>query len=144
MYIKGGSVVDGNFYIEGGLRVNSIKDAQGNSYISTNSLKANRLLKVGSNSSELINTDIEETTGTLNSESYTLLSSISSYCTIKPLRSVSGHSTIDTTVKYYDANYNALSSSSGATYRTLTTEETTNLTVTTTDKIIPDAWAYVG
>lgn len=144
MYIKGGSVVDGNFYIEGGLRVNSIKDAQGNSYISTNSLKANRLLKVGSNNAELINTDIEETTGTLNGSAYTLLSAISSYCPIKPLLTVSGHSTTDTSVKYFDAGYNALSSSSGATYRTLTTAETTNLSVSTTAKVIPDAWAFVG
>lgn len=141
MYIKGGSVVDGNFYIEGGLRVNSITDARGNVFISTDEVVPGAIIKFSeTDSGKIINSNIKETT-VGSSYMYELAEG---YAIIAPLRTVSGHSTTDTTVKYYDADYNALSSSSGASYRTLTTAEKNNLTVTTASKVIPDAWVYVG
>lgn len=141
MYIKGGSVVDGNFYIEGGLRVNSITDARGNVFISTDEVVPGAIIKFSeTDSGKIINSNIKETTV----GSFYMYELAEGYAIIAPLRTVSGYPTTDTTVKYYDANYNALSSSSGAIYRTLTTAEKKNLTVTTASKVIPDAWVYVG
>lgn len=144
MYIKGGSVVDGNFYIEGGLRVNSIRDAQGNSYISMSAIEPGRLVKFSeTDTGKLVNTGIKESVGTYNGSAYTLLTAITNYCTMVPLKkSTTGG---DSTTKYYDANFNILTSSSGATYRTLTSSETNLMTSSSAStRVIPDAWAYVS
>lgn len=134
MYIKGGSVVDGNFYIEGGLRVNSIVDAQGNTFISTAQSTAKRLVmfdvdtdsgKVG----KLTDSGILEESS-LTGIHYTVQNT---YTKIVPLL-LKGVSAIED-VTYYDTNFNKVTDFSKATYRTYKSSESETT-------LFPVAWAY--
>lgn len=154
MYIKGGSVVDGNFYIEGGLRVNSIIDAQGNTFISTASADKNRLVMFtlaedNKTAGQLTNsTLLEESTtitegGASTHYSYFTVSSpkdssdFGGYSPILKLR-LTTESYVDdgTAITYYDSSYNKVATKSESTYRTFTDTEETD------SNIFPDAWAY--
>jgi hypothetical protein len=135
MYIKGGSVVDGNFYIEGGLRVNSIVDAQGNTFISTANATAKALVMFDTDTDsgkigKLTDSGILMETDSDNGTHYTVQSTYSDLLPLldKGSSAVSG-------VTYYDSGFNKVATYSDATYRTyLSSESETNT--------FPVAWAY--
>lgn len=150
MYIKGGSVVDGNLYVEGGLRVNSIKDADGNTYphIGDNSSYIeNRLLKWGEQSGEIFTSNIDEleeeeiATGTNRS-----IINVYGYKTFIPLvlatntTDIITGSTLPDDIIYFNSSLNKATTSDQK-YRTLTSNEKTYL-IDNNIGLSPDAWAY--
>ena len=135
MYIKGGSVVDGNFYIEGGLRVNSIVDAQGNTFISTANATAKALVMFDTDTDsgkigKLTDSGILMETDSDNGTHYTVQSTYSDLLPLldKGSSAVSG-------VTYYDSGFNKVATYSEAKYRTYLSSESETT-------IFPVAWAY--
>ena len=141
MYIKGGSVVDGNFYIEGGLRVNSIVDAQGNTFISTANATAKALVMFDTDTDsgkigKLMDSGILKETGANDRIHYTVNSKFG-YSELLPLLLASTTYVDDgTAITYYDSSYNRVASKDNRGYRTFTKTEEADST------IFPVAWAY--
>lgn len=147
MYIKGGTVVDGNLYVEGGLRVNDIKDASGNLYPYIDSYMENRVLKWGETKGAIVTSLIdsieEEETATGTNRS---IINVYGYKTLIPLVSASKTKDIITggelsEVTYFDTNFNKTTETESYMYRTLTSNEKTYI-VDNNIGISPDAWAY--
>ena len=146
-YIKGGSVVDGNLYVEGGLRVNDIKDAAGNVYPYIDSFVENRLLKwgevKGAITTSFIDSIEEEETATGTDRS---IINVYGYKTLIPLLLATKATDIITGgdlsgVVYFDTNFNKTNVSGNQKYRTLTSNEKAYI-IDNNIGLSPDAWAY--
>lgn len=146
-YIKGGSVVDGNLYVEGGLRVNDIKDAAGNTYPYVDTYLENRLLKWGDVKGAMVTSPIanleeeEDETKTIRS-----IINVYGYKTFIPLVLATKTTDIITggglsEVTYFDTNFNKTTETANQKYRTLTSNEKTYF-IDYNIGLSPDAWAY--
>lgn len=149
-YLKGGTVVDGDLFVEGGLRVNSIKDADGNTYphIGDNSTYVeNRLLKWGEENGAIVTAHIEdaeeEEQATKTNRS---IINIYGYKTLIPLvlasytKDIITGSDLPSDTVYFNSSFNKATTSDQA-YRTLTSSEKTYL-VDNNIGLSPNAWAY--
>lgn len=61
-YLRGGTVVDGNLYVEGSLRIKSAEDIEGNqfTYIGEDDGSEGRLPVFGRNTAQLLDSNIEQ------------------------------------------------------------------------------------
>lgn len=146
MYLRGGTIVDGDFFVEGGLKVNNITDINGNTYIHIGDMgkrETNRLVMWGGdtgNVSVLVSSCLESSSDTNSS-----VLNVYSYKGMIPLLFSSKDKDVISSdplegVTYYTEDFE-VTDEEKAYYRTLTDMETTYI-ITNNIGIVPDAWVY--